>query len=83
MEEEIKKGNSNFSKYYITEELKEILKEAYKYKKIAKKAYLFILLITLGGIIIPGIIVGLVANGNPIGYIIGRNNRVNNWNNTI
>jgi len=83
MEEEIKKGDSNFSKYYINEEFKELLKKAYQYKKIAKKAYLFILLITLGSAIVLGLIIGLFSKGNPIGYIIGRNNRINSWDNKV
>lgn len=79
MEREIKKGDSDFSKYYITEEFKEVLKNAYQYKRIAKKAYIFIFGITILSTIILGIIVGLFSKSNLIGYILGRNNRINNW----
>ena len=80
MEEKIKKGESDFSKYYVTEEFKKVLKEAYQYKKIAKKAYLYIFLITIIVAAVLGIIVGLFSKGNLIGYIIGRNNRNDIWN---
>lgn len=79
MENEIKKGDSNFSKYYITEEFREVLKKAYQYKKIAKKAYLYIFLITIVASVLMGIIVNLFSTGNKVGYILGRNNRINNW----
>lgn len=71
MEEQINKGESNFSKYYVTEEFKETLKNAYQYKKIAKKAYLYILLIITISAAVLGIIVGLFSKGNIFGYIIG------------
>ena len=79
MEEELKKGKPNFSEYYVREKFKEVLKEAYQYKKAAKKAYFFVLLIAVGTAVVLGLILGVISKGNIFGYIIGRNNRTSGW----
>lgn len=71
MEEEIKKGDSNFSKYYVTEEFRRLANKAYQYKKIAKKAYMIIFAIAIVSAIVLGIIVSLFSKNNPVGYVIG------------
>jgi hypothetical protein len=71
VEEEIKRGEVDFSKYYVTDEMKNVLKEAYKRKKAAKKACMYVAGITVGGAILIGLIASLFADEKAGAFMLG------------